>query len=182
MPLIVNDSSQTANDAASRSFFRTVDRAIASSTKVRVAFDCEGVNLSRLGTLELVSLFFDDDSIMNHEGVEEVFLIDLSNDSDSTLRQERVGALKKLFESEEVTKIIHDSRMDCDVLFHHHGINVVNLHDTSCFHGVITGCEDKNLNDVLSYNGIHENAARDKSVYKSNPRFWATRPLTSKMR
>ena len=71
--------------------------------------------------------------------------------------------------------------MDSDALFHLHGIRVTNLHDTSCFHHAITSYEDKNLNDVLSYNGIQENEARDKSVYKLNPRFWATRPLTNKM-
>jgi hypothetical protein len=71
--------------------------------------------------------------------------------------------------------------MDCDALFHLHDIEVKNVHDTSCFHAVITGNQDKNLNDVLIYNGITPNAARDKSVYKRNPAFWATRPLTKHM-
>jgi hypothetical protein len=58
---------------------------------------------------------------------------------------------------------------------------VKNVHDTSCFHTVITGMEDKNLNDVLSYNDIQQNLTRDKDVYKRNPAFWATRPLLPTM-
>ena len=86
-------------------------------------------------------------------------------------------AVKDLFEDASVTKIIHDCRMDCDALYHLHRIQVNNVHDTSCFHGV----EDSNLNDVLSYNGIMINKSRDKTVYKRNPRFWAARPLTATM-
>jgi len=96
-------------------------------------------------------------------------------------RKDRVQALKKLFECKDAEKVIHDSRMDCDALYNLHGISVVNVHDTSCFHACVTGVEDASLNDVLSHNGIQENASRDKSVYRSNPAFWATRPLTNAM-
>jgi hypothetical protein len=67
--------------------------------------------------------------------------------------------------------------MDCDALYHLHGIQVNNVHDTSCFHII----EDSNLNNVLSCNGMSINSARDMSVYKRNPRFWCTRPLTTTM-
>jgi hypothetical protein len=58
-------------------------------------------------------------------------------------------------------------------------IAVVNVHDTSCFHFVITLKEDAKLNDTLVNNGIEGNVNRDKSVYQINPSFWAGRPLTS---
>jgi hypothetical protein len=80
-----------------------------------------------------------------------------------------------------VTKIIHDCKMDSDALFHLFGITLHNVHDTSCFHTIITGIEDSNLNDVLEHNGVPTNMIRDKNVYKNNPTFWATRPLKSKM-
>jgi hypothetical protein len=38
-----------------------------------------------------------------------------------------------------------------------------------------------NLNDTLSKNGCMTNTFRDGSVYKSNPKFWMTRPLTQMM-
>ena len=46
---------------------------------------------------------------------------------------------------------------------------------------MVAGEGSKNLNYVLSYNGIGTNVTRDNSVYKANPTFWATRPLTPKM-
>ena len=153
-------------------FISTVDNmlspSLSESITKHVAFDCEGVNLSRVGSVELVSICFPS---------KDVFLIDFGGNTCSKI----VKKVKDLFESDEVVKIIHDCRMDCDALFHLHGIKVINVHDTSCFHHIITGMENKNLNDVLSFNGICLNSDRDKSVYKHNPSFWAARPLTTKM-
>ena len=127
----------------------------------RVTFDCEGVNLSRLGTLELVSICFEN---------MEVYLIDFGG---RVVCPRILGSVKSLFESDLVTKIIHDCRKDCDALYHHHSIKLRNVHDTSCFHDIITNNKNKNLNDVLMYNGIHVNSARDNSVYNyvSNTRY-----------
>jgi hypothetical protein len=72
--------------------------------------------------------------------------------------------------------------MDSDALFHLHQIRLQNIHDTSCFHAMITGSINANLNDVLRYNGIDANDTRDKSVYTRNPAFWAQRPLTETMK
>ena len=150
-----------------------------------VAFDCEGVNLSRLGTVEIVSLCFDTAS-SGHDGDDDaeggskkVFLVTLGKNPDSEI----VQLLKDLFGSERVLKVIHDCRMDADALYHcgDNKIILKNIHDTSCFHHVIFGKEDRNLNDVLSANGLKSNAARDTSVYRRNPAFWATRPLTRQM-
>ena len=172
MALVVDDQ---GGDAAAR-FFTAVDQAVATSESetVRVAFDCEGVNLCRNGTVELVALCFEEP--IGVEGA--VFLVDLNDKGDASKRKDRVQALKQLFGCKDVQKVIHDSRMDCDALFHLHGISVVNVHDTSCSHFTETGRENVNLNDVLSYHGIAPNGSRDKTVYKNNPAFWATRPLT----
>jgi ribonuclease D len=168
MVYVVNDQ----NDDAMARYLAAVDRAISNSG--RVAFDCEGVNLCRVGTVELVSLCFEDG---NDEVENSVFLVDLTGCKNPQVKT----SLKKLFECDTVEKIIHDSRMDCDALFHLHGIVLKNAHDTSCFHAAITGQEDVNVNDTLQSNGLPTNTIRDKSIYQDNPRFWATRPLTSKM-
>jgi DNA polymerase I-like protein with 3'-5' exonuclease and polymerase domains len=172
MVWVVDDSSHGKAGGASARFFDAVDHSVSASDSI-VAFDCEGVNLSRAGSVELVSLQF--------PGIDCLFLIDIGKNGNSTFRQKRIDALKKLFECKTIQKIIHDCRMDCDALYHHCGIELVNVHDTSCFHEVITGNPDKNLNDVLSHNCVNVNAVRDKSVYKNNPTFWASRPLTAKM-
>ena len=49
---------------------------------------------------------------------------------------------------------------------------IQNVHDTSCFHAQITGRFDSILNSVIAFNDIQD---------KSNPNFWATRPLTEQM-
>jgi len=175
--LVVDDEAQREGSPSASAFFAAIDQAVTKSS-ARVAFDCEGVNLSRKGTLEVLSLFFED---AVEGGCENgVFLVDLGGSS-TTFREKRVDALKRLLECPTVTKIIHDCRMDSDALFHHFGITLHCVHDTACFHQVITGMEAKNLNDTLSYYGMDQNAARDKSIYKRNPKFWATRPMTNQM-
>ncbi len=159
----------STDDEAGKSFISLVNSLCSSSDKnAKVAFDCEGVNLSRLGSVEIVSICF---------SASEVYLVDFGKEKCT----KTVKAVKELFECSKVTKIIHDCRMDCDALYHNHGIKLNNVHDTSAFHDFIGYGQNKNLNDTLSYYSIDVNADRDKSVYKSNPNFWATRPLTKKM-
>ena len=161
-----------ADTDAGRRFIAATEEVVVSSTRRDVAFDCEGVNLSRIGSLELISICF---SSM------DVFLLDVAakpNLSDPTI----LKSLKDLFESTKVKKIIHDCKMDSDALYHILGIKLTNVHDTSCYHHAITRVsENKNLNYVLSYNNIDTNTVRNTSVYKTNPAFWATRPITKTM-
>jgi exonuclease 3'-5' domain-containing protein 1 len=111
-------------------FNALVEKAIGSFLKKSiVAFDLEGINLSRVGTVELVTLAFGECS----DGEDSVFLVDVSTKNPQG-RSERIAALKKLLESNKVKKIIHDCRMDCDALVHLHGIRVQNIHDTSIYH------------------------------------------------
>lgn len=163
---------KSADTESGRLFIEAVaqsfERAESSGEPERVAFDCEGVNLSRIGTVELISICFSSLT---------VFLIDFGGSPDTRIKQQ----VKRLVESNKVIKIIHDCRMDSDALYHLHGISLQNVHDTSCYHYVITSQEDKNLNDVLSYNGITTNEHRDNSVYQRNPNFWAVRPLNATM-
>lgn len=163
---------QSADTDSGRLFMEAVEqsfeRARVGIETECVAFDCEGVNLSRIGTVELISICFSSLT---------VFLVDVGGTPDPTI----IEQVKRLFESDKIIKIIHDCRMDSDALFHRHGITLTNVHDTSCFHHVISRQEDKSLNDVLEYNRIATNEHRDKSIYKTNPNFWAVRPLTPTM-
>lgn len=160
----------TSNDPdAGKRFIAAVDHVLSSVKPDPVALDCEGVGLSRLGAVEIVSLAFSQ---------EEIFLVDVGG---STPDPAILKALKLLCEEEKVSKIIHDCRMDSDALFHNHEIHLKNVHDTSAFHAVITQRENCSLNDVLTDNGLGVNGSRDTSVYKRNPRFWATRPMTQEM-
>ncbi len=135
-----------------------------------VALDIEGVDLGRKGQISLVQLA---------ASPESCFLLDLLHITEET--QPLVDWLRTILESEDVVKICHDCRMDSDALRHILGIELKNVHDTSCWHAKITGCDDVNLNNVLLANNIKPNVQRDSSVYAKNHAFWATRPLTPTM-
>lgn len=137
-------------------------------TVKKVALDAEGVDLSRLGRSSIVQI----------ATLEKCFILDvLDKHSDDPL----IGWLRGLLEDEGVIKVIHDCKMDSDALWHHLNIRLANVHDTSCWHHVITGRPDMNLNDTLNQMGLQPNATRDKGVYDRNHAFWATRPMTPQM-
>lgn len=101
MPLLVDDK----NHDASARFYAAVDQAVANSIfgcNVRVAFDCEGVNLCRVGTIELVAICFE--QLFGSKTKGENFLVDLNAKAVVALRLKRVQALKKLFECRDVQK------------------------------------------------------------------------------
>jgi hypothetical protein len=138
---------KSANSDAGGLFIAAVDRVCISedAEPERVAFDCEGVNLSRLGSVELISVCF---SSM------EVFLVDVGG----------TKAVKELFEDAKVTKIIHDCRMDSDALFHFM-ISSSIMSTTpvvSMLRSQVTGRADDNLNNVLMHNGVEQNHTRDR--------------------
>jgi ribonuclease D len=134
-----------------------------------VALDIEGVDLSRDGQISLVQLA---------ASPESCFLLDLLK---KTKDDPLVNWLRIILESNDILKVIHDCRIDADALRHILGIELRNIHDTSCWHFKLTGKEDVNLNTVLTENSIRPNVKRDSSVYARNHAFWATRPLTPTM-
>jgi len=133
-----------------------------------VALDAEGVDLGRQGIISIVQLAVP----------ERCFLFDVLRKGKD---DPAIVWLKAMLEGDEVSKVIHDCRMDSDALWHHLGIELAHVHDTSCWHKVLTGDADKNLNDTLQSNGLQPNAFRDGSVYEQNPSYWATRPLSAEM-
>ena len=145
---------------------RLLAAAFAGATLV--ALDAEGVDLSRHGEISIVQL----------ATPQQCFLLDVLG---KTAADPLVVWLGGLLGDPGVVKIIHDCRMDADALYHLLSIDLANVHDTSCWHNVLQGGVDKNLNDTLSANGLAPNEMRDGSVYRTNPRFWATRPLTPAM-
>lgn len=133
-----------------------------------VAVDLEGVDLGRDGCISLIQVATPD----------QCFIFDVLNkDSSDSV----VIWLKFLLEDNEITKIIHDCRMDSDALLHTLDITLTNVHDTSCFHHVIDGVEDASLNTMLKRNKLPVNVTRDGSVYTNNHEFWKQRPLSPQM-
>ena len=84
----------------------------------RAWLDCEGAKLSRAGTVENVSLCFQDP-----QGGLKPYLVDMVANN-GVPRNARL-LIKSLLESPSVLKIIHDPRMDSDALYHLHGITFI---------------------------------------------------------
>lgn len=134
-----------------------------------LAIDCEGVNLGRKGTIELVQVSTPHmDVLFDVQGVIKTSKI--------------VLFLKKLLEDSRKIKIMFDCRMDADALFHHLGITLKNVHDAQVY-DMTNSCTTirPNLKQCLLRYGISI-TTRDSNVYASNFRYWATRPLTQEMK
>jgi len=134
-----------------------------------VAMDIEGVDLGRAGRCSLLQI---------SPSPDKCFVCDVLNMDGG---HELVCFLRCILESKSIVKIIHDCRMDSDALFHLLGIELTNVHDTSCWHWMIKGTENVSLNNLLASNGLKLNAVRDSNVYQKNHAFWASRPLTASM-
>jgi 3'-5' exonuclease len=151
---------------------RTLERARLVLHRPRVlALDCEGVNLGRKGQITLVQVATQ----------EHCCLFDVKHKGRSS---DLVIFLRSLLQDENIIKIIHDVKADSDALYHLLGISVTAIHDTQAYQMVIRPTGDSrglNLNSTLQQFGCPINEVRDTNVYKANPAFWATRPLTEEM-
>ena len=145
-----------------------------------VAVDCEGVNLSRFGSLTLVSVALDPFHI---------YLFDIIQ-PDIELQVAQLDILRGILESPVIVKLIHDCHQDSDALSTQQKIRLANVFDTSAC--ILTLQKVKNislnikktkLNDSLKQYDCPVNPNRDagSNIYKENHAFWAERPLTEFM-
>lgn len=195
------------DDEASRLFLDAVEAAIGSSSSssssssdtassARVVVTLRGDKISRLGMIELASIYFEGRKSVGKEGEGEslapptsttaenpVLMVDFRHDGVNAAERspqhiERINAFQALLESDRVQKVMHDSRMPCDALWHVYGFKMANIHDTSCFHHLETGEVEAPLNTILRHNGLELNPNRGNRFYRENPTLWQTRPLT----
>lgn len=133
-----------------------------------LAWDCEGVELGRFGSVTVIQFASRD----------RCYILDLL----CPHREAILDFAKTLLEDPKVTKIIHDPAADSDALYHLHGITVVNVHDTQAWH-MIANCLRKrpNLNATLGAYGCDLGHSRDDDIYSVNYKIWETRPFTQLM-
>jgi hypothetical protein len=102
----------------------SVEIALSRSghSHLRVAVDCEGVNLSRHGSLEIVALNFE--APVKFAPI--TYIVDVGLGSPD--RKQRVKCLKRLLTSSSIEKVMHDCRQDSEVLSHFCEIDLANVH------------------------------------------------------
>ena len=84
-----------------------------------IAYDCEGVKLSRTGKIMLLQIATSNPS--------KIYLLDLLTAGGDEIFNK--GGLKKIVESPEILKLVYDVRMDSDALFHQHDVLMQNVLD-----------------------------------------------------
>lgn len=146
---------------------------------VAVSMDCEGINLGTRGQLTSIQL-----GLMTGQA----FIFDLFT-CPSLVDN---GGLKRLLESEDIVKVIHDCRGDSVNLFNQFGITLTNVFDTQAGHAILqlmtTGkpvykVKNVSLNNLCADYGAPLNPLKDqlKNVYRRDQRYWAKRPFTRDM-
>jgi len=144
-----------------------------------IGFDGEGVNLGPKGQLTLVQI-----STVNGQ----VIIFDVQT-SPALMTQ---GGLKKLLESEQIIKVVHDCRNDSAALFFQCDVQVRNVFDTQAAHAVLqlqdTGkpvykVKNVSLNALCELYNAPVNPMKEqvKNIYRRDQKFWARRPLTRDM-
>lgn len=146
--------------------------------KVIVGFDCEGINLGLKGQLTLMQ-------IATITGC--IYIFDLIS-----CPQMIDAGLKRLLESHDVVKIIHDCRNDSVNLHRQFNITLQSVFDTQAAHAVLTYQETHRpvykaksvaLNALCECYNAPVNPMKEqlKNIYRRDQKFWSRRPLTREM-
>ena len=150
-----------------------------------IAYDCEGVRLSRTGKITLLQIAIP----------EKIFLIDVMTAGGKEIFIE--GGLKEIIQSEEILKLTYDVRMDSDALFHQHDVLLKNVLDLQLLDIAIRRAAgtlveylpslSKTVNRRLTNAEIlvcEDLKKRVKNMYTSieDGDLWARRPLTDDAR
>ncbi|XP_015114166.1 egalitarian protein homolog [Diachasma alloeum] len=145
--------------------------------KIVVSFDCEGINVGAKGQLTLVQI----GTAQGH-----VYIFDLFTSPNL------ITGLRKLLESPNVVKVIHDCRNDSVNLFNQFGIVLNNVFDTQAAHAVIQYQEvgkpvykvkSVNLNTLCEMYGAPCNPLKEqlKYIYRRDQKYWSRRPMSRDM-
>lgn len=138
-----------------------------------IAFDAEGVSLSRTGPPTLATF-----GVQEGEKV-QAFLFDLL-DNTAVYWARQLCILKRVLEDAAVVKIIHDCRQDSDSFNEFFNIKLAGVFDTSVFYKTIQNEVSRaSLNSVLDTFALATNSKRkSRDFYGAHPKYWADRPLT----
>ncbi|XP_059640015.1 uncharacterized protein LOC132282375 [Cornus florida] len=143
-----------------------------------IGFDCEGVDLSRYGTLCIMQLAFPDG----------IYLIDAIQGGKKLMK-----ACKPALESSYITKVIHDCKRDSEALYFQYGIKLHNVVDSQIAYNLIEEQEGqkRSPDDYISFVSLLADSRYcgisfvEKKVVRAllseDPKFWNYRPLSGRM-
>ncbi|KAF5290110.1 hypothetical protein FQA39_LY14891 [Lamprigera yunnana] len=146
--------------------------------KVVIGFDCEGINLGLKGQLTLMQIATTTGSIYIFDLISCPAMID--------------AGLRKILESPDIIKIIHDCRNDSVNLYQQFNITLQSVFDTQAAHSLLTYQESGRavykaksiaLNALCEYYNAPINPMKEqlKNIYRRDQKFWSRRPLSKEM-
>ncbi|WCJ29556.1 hypothetical protein M5689_011182 [Euphorbia peplus] len=147
-------------------------------TPLIIAFDCEGVDLCRHGTLCIMQIAFPD----------AIFLVDAIQGGDVLIK-----ACKPALESSYITKVIHDCKRDSEALYFQFGIKLHNVFDTQIAYSLIEEQEGRTKlpDDYISFVSLladprycgmsYLEKEEVRVLLRQDPNFWTYRPLSELM-
>ncbi|GLV36923.1 egalitarian [Carabus blaptoides fortunei] len=163
---------------AMRSELKSSDDWEFAEHKIIVGFDCEGINLGAKGQLTLMQIA----TVTGQSYIFDLITCPLMIES----------GLKRILESEDVVKIIHDCRNDSVNLFNQFDITLRCVFDTQAAHAVLLLQETQkpvykaknvSLNALCEIYNAPINPMKEqlKNIYRRDQRYWSRRPLSRDM-
>eukprot|EP00026_Physarum_polycephalum_P007632 Phypoly_transcript_07697.p1 GENE.Phypoly_transcript_07697~~Phypoly_transcript_07697.p1 ORF type:complete len:427 (+),score=69.81 Phypoly_transcript_07697:48-1283(+) len=149
-----------------------VQEILSDKKNKLIAVDCEGVNLGRNGRLCLVQVATSS----------KAYLFDIIEGGPGIFD----SGLRKLLESKDLLKVMHDCRLDSDALFHEHKVLLNNVFDTQVAFAIVTRGKGYStplpvgLNTLLKhYAHGASNEVKDhmKQAMQNDPEYWLKRPM-----
>ncbi|XP_051136953.1 uncharacterized protein LOC127255464 [Andrographis paniculata] len=150
----------------------------SSEKQLVIGFDCEGVDLCRVGNLCIMQLAFPD----------AIYLVDAVEGG-----KPLVEACKPALESSYITKVIHDCKRDSEALYFQFGIRLQNVVDTQIAYSLIKEQQGRKRvpDDYISFVGLladpqfggisYVEKEEVRILMKQDPRFWTHRPMSELM-
>jgi hypothetical protein len=183
IPIVLVDSRDTLTTAAH-----------ALSTHDRIAFDTEGVNLSRTGDLTIATM-------QGLGGVVQkespIYIIDVLVLTSEKVFSKESPSIRSILEDSSVTKVTFDCRSDSDALYHQHGVSLVGAFDLQIFDQAVRIHKGElppkrnefickggipflpSMEKVVQRYSIETSVQKSRAPHLANMNVWKQRPLTT---
>lgn len=170
---------------------KTLALAIDALSRSRsIAFDAEGVKLSRVGALTIASFL-----CLDLPSPQPVYLVDIQVLGAERVFSKTLPSLRALIENPAITKVTFDCRSDSDALFHQYGVVLSGVLELQVLDQAVrlqkgeplpspslyvkTGFLQSMSKVAERYLKPYQYAEKQASPHRDDPEVWSRRPLSS---
>lgn len=195
--LSLNDSSVSWNIILVDSEDKLLHAVKTISKYKMVAFDAEGVNLSRRGKLTIATF----QGIDEHSSMEEtnIFVVDVQVIGSERVFSTSLPSFRPVLEDEGITKLTFDCRSDSDALYHQCSVCLAGVLELQVLDQAVRIYKGElppkrkdylknnsipyldNMEKVLIRNNIHIGIDKASAPHKYNFSVWKERPISNSL-